>query len=221
MPFKHVHVYVSVLKPLQLIYSDVWGLAPVLSTTGPCYYISFLNDATKYLWLFPFKLKYDAYQTFIYFQNVVERQFDTKIKALQSDWGGEFRSLHKYLHSQGINHRITCPYTYQQAGAIERRHRQIVEVGLSLLAHSKLPQIFWENAFLTVVYIINRLLTPLLNNISPYKMVHKHKPDYNFFCAFGCTYWPYLRLTIDIKWIFDQKTAYLLGIVLVIKTTNV
>jgi histone deacetylase 1/2 len=108
MPFKHVHVFV--LKPLELIYSDVWGPTPILSTTGARYYINFLDDATKYLWLFPLKLKSDAYQTFIYFQTDVERQFNTKIKALQSDWGGEFRSLHKYLHSQGINHRITCPY---------------------------------------------------------------------------------------------------------------
>jgi histone deacetylase 1/2 len=88
MPFKHVHVHVhvhvSVFKPLQLIYSDVRGPTPILSTTGPCYYISFLDDTTKYLWLFPLKLKSDAHQPFIYFQNVVERQFDTKIKALQS-----------------------------------------------------------------------------------------------------------------------------------------
>jgi len=120
MPFKHVHV--SVLKPLELIYLDVWGPTPVLFTNGARYYISFLDDATKYLWLFPLKLKSDAYPTFINFQTAVERQFDTKIKTLQSDWGGEFRSLHKYLHTQGINHRITCPYTHQQAGAIERRH---------------------------------------------------------------------------------------------------
>ena len=95
-----------------MLYSDVWGPAPVLSTTGARYYISFLDDATKYLWLFPLKLKSDAYQTFIYFQTVIERQFNTKIKALQSDWGGEFHSLHKYLHSQGINHRITFPDTH-------------------------------------------------------------------------------------------------------------
>jgi histone deacetylase 1/2 len=153
----------------------------------------FLDDATTYLWLFPLKLKSDAYQTFIYFQTTVERQFDIKIKALQLDWGGEFHSLHKYLHSQGINHRITCPYTHQQAAAIERRHRQIIEVGLSLLAHSKLPQIFWKDAFLTAVYIINRLPTPGLHNYSPYEKVHNHKPDYNFLRAFGCAFWPYLR----------------------------
>ena len=80
MPFKHVHV--SVLKPLELIYLDVWGPASVLSTTSARCYISFLDDAIKYLWLFLLKLKSDAYHTFINFLIVVERQFDTKIKAL-------------------------------------------------------------------------------------------------------------------------------------------
>ena len=97
MPFKNVHV--SILKPLELIYLDVWGPTPVLSTSSARYYISFLDDATKFLWFFPLKLKSDACQTFIYFQAVVECQFDTKIKALQSDWGGEYRSLTKHLQN--------------------------------------------------------------------------------------------------------------------------
>ena len=83
MPFKNVHV--SALKPLELIYSNIWGPAPVLSTSGARYYISFLDDATKFLWIFPLKLKSNACQTFIHFQAAVERQFDTKIKALQSN----------------------------------------------------------------------------------------------------------------------------------------
>ena len=110
MPFKNVHV--SILKPLELIYLDVWGPTPVLSTSSARYYISFLDDATKFLWFFPLKLKYDACQTFIYFQVAVEHQFDTKIKALQSDWGGEYRRITKHLQNQGISHRITCPYIH-------------------------------------------------------------------------------------------------------------
>jgi hypothetical protein len=71
---------------------------------------------------------------------------------------------------------------------------------------------------LTAVYIINKLPTPVLHNYSPYEKVHNHKPDYHFLVALvGPIYTP----IIDIKWIFDQKAAYLLGIVLVIKATNV
>jgi hypothetical protein len=82
LPFKLIHVSVS--KPLELIYSDVWGLASLSSTSGAHYYISILNDATKFLWLFPLKLKSDAHQTFILFQTVMECKFNKKIKALQS-----------------------------------------------------------------------------------------------------------------------------------------
>jgi hypothetical protein len=35
MPFKHVHV--SILKHLELIYSNVWGATHVLSTTSARY----------------------------------------------------------------------------------------------------------------------------------------------------------------------------------------
>lgn len=56
---------------------------------------------------------------------------------------------------------------HQQAGVIERCHRQIVEIGLALVAHSNLPKIFWEDAFLTAVFIINRLPIPILNQKSP------------------------------------------------------
>ena len=51
---------------------------------------------------------------------------------------------------------------------------------LALLAHSHLPNIFWEDAFLTAVYIINRLPTPILQHKSPYEMVNNSKPDFNF-----------------------------------------
>jgi len=120
--------------------------------------------------------------------------------------GGEYHSL-----NTGINHRITCPYTHQQAGAIERRHRQIVEVGLALLAHSNLPQMFWEDAFLTAVFIINRLPTPILNHKSPYEMVHHQKPDYNFLRTFGCACWPYLHPYNRHKLDFRSKNCIFIG----------
>lgn len=62
-----------------------------------------------------------------------------------------------------------------------------------MLAHSNLPKLFWEDAFFTTVFIINRLPTPILNQKSPYEMVYHKKPGYNFLHAFGCACWPYLR----------------------------
>jgi len=43
----------SVYKsPLELVYSDVWGLAPVVSTGGHVYYIHFINAYSRYTWIY-------------------------------------------------------------------------------------------------------------------------------------------------------------------------
>ena len=44
---------------------------------------------------------------------LVENQFDSKIKYFNSDWGGEYRPLHKYFQENGIIHRIACPHTHE------------------------------------------------------------------------------------------------------------
>lgn len=65
---------------------------------------------------------------------MIKTQFNGTIKSLQSDWGGKFRNVSTFLQQHGINHRISCPYTQEQNGAVERRNRIIVEKGLTLLA---------------------------------------------------------------------------------------
>jgi transposase InsO family protein len=180
-------------SPLELIFSDVWGPAPVLSKNGFKYYVSFLDNFSRYSWIYPISCKSDVSAVFIKFQNYVERFFGSKIKAVQSDWGGEYRSLHKLLQNQGIVHRLSCPHTHQQNGAIERKHRHIVETGLALLSHAHLPSHFWDDAFITACYLINRMPTSVLHNKSPFEVLFKALPDYSFLRVFGCACWPNLR----------------------------
>jgi histone deacetylase 1/2 len=92
----------------------------------------------------------------------VEGLFDRKILALQSDWGGEYQKLNSFLSRIGISHHVSCPYAHQQNGSAERKHHHIVEVGLYLLAHAFMPLKYWDEAFLTAVYLINRLPSKVL-----------------------------------------------------------
>jgi hypothetical protein len=102
----------------------------------------------------------EAQCIFIHFQAHVERLLDTKIKHVQSDWGGEYQKLHnQYFKNLGIAHHVSCPHTHQQNGSAECKHRHIVETGLALLAHASVPIKFWDKAFLTATYLINRLPT--------------------------------------------------------------
>ncbi|XP_031260691.1 uncharacterized protein LOC116118873 [Pistacia vera] len=80
-------------EPLALIHSDVWGPAPVTSVEGFRYYVQFLDDFSRFTWLFPLRTKAEVKSTFIKFHHLAERQFGTKLKCLQSDQGAVVTSV--------------------------------------------------------------------------------------------------------------------------------
>jgi len=59
--------------PLDLIFSDVWGLAPMFSSDGFCYFIIFIDAYTKHIWYYLLVVKSDVFSTFHYFQTLVKR----------------------------------------------------------------------------------------------------------------------------------------------------
>jgi histone deacetylase 1/2 len=120
-------------SPLELVFSDVWG--PASESFGRFkYYVSFIDDYSKFTWIYLLKKKSDVFQKFYHFQHHVERLFDKKILAVQTDWGGEYQKLNSFFQRVGISNLVSCPHAHQQKGPAERKHRHIVEVGLSLLA---------------------------------------------------------------------------------------
>ena len=183
----------STSKPLELVHSDLWGPSPVTSHLGHKYYVIFVDDFTRYTWLYPLKLKSDVLDIFTNFHQRVERQFNLKLQNFQSDWGGEFQAVNKYLIACGINHRLSCPHTPAQNVTAERKHRHIVETALSLLKQASMPHRFWDEAVSTAAYLINRMPTPLLKYSSPYKLLFNCDPDYRFLRTFGCMCYPYLQ----------------------------
>jgi hypothetical protein len=76
-----------------MIFSDVWGLAPH-SVNGFKYYISFIDDFSKFCWVYLMHDRTEAPRIFHEFQLHVERLLDSKIKCVQSDWGGEYQKMH-------------------------------------------------------------------------------------------------------------------------------
>ena len=136
-----------------------------------------------------------------------------KLNFFQSDGGGEFvNSSFKHLFSQhGIHHRLSCPHHPEQNGLAERKHRHLVEIGLTLLAHASVPHTFWDDAFHTANYLINRLPTKILNGVSPFQKLFSKSPQYDFLKVFGYACFPYLRPYTDTKLKFRSKQCIFLG----------
>ncbi|KAJ9546703.1 hypothetical protein OSB04_019246 [Centaurea solstitialis] len=65
---------------------------------------------------------------------VSSNQFSCKVKVFQTDGGTEFlnHNVKTLLTKHDIFHQISCPYTPQQNGRVERKHRHIVETGLAM-----------------------------------------------------------------------------------------
>ncbi|GAB2267038.1 hypothetical protein Dimus_037931 [Dionaea muscipula] len=54
-------------RPLELIYADVWGPAPLLSVDGMRYYITFVDSFSRFTWIFYCALKSEIFGIFTRF----------------------------------------------------------------------------------------------------------------------------------------------------------
>jgi glycosyltransferase involved in cell wall biosynthesis len=95
---------------------------------------------------------------------------------------------------------------------LRRKHRHIVEVGLSsLLSRASMPLKFWDEAFIAATYLINRIPTKLLNYSTPLETLFHEKPDYSALRIFGCACWPNLRPYNTRKLEFRSKRCAFVG----------
>ncbi|XP_016195998.1 uncharacterized protein LOC107637061 [Arachis ipaensis] len=200
-------------KPLELVFSDIWGPAPVYSRLGHRYYICFIDASTRYTCTYLLESKGQAFDAFVKFKALIENKTGLKIKSIQTDNAKEYVSnaFTAYLASNEIHHRLTCPYSYQQNGTIERKHCHITETVLTLLAQASLPLSFWGDATLSATYLINRLPSPTLSCRSPLELLTGRKPDYLFLKPFGCTCYPLLKHYNPHKFDFKSHQCIFIG----------
>ena len=174
---------------------------------GSKYYVLFVDDFSRYSWIFPMQFKHEVFDTFVKFKLHVENLFSSTIKAFQADEGGEYTNLafQNFLTNHGISFRSLCPNHPKQNGLVEQKHWHIVETSLTLLAHAHMPNTYWVDAFNIVVYLINTLPTCVLNYLSPYGKLFQKSPTYDSLRVFGCACFPYLQSYNTNKQQFRSK----------------
>ena len=153
----------------------------------------FVDHFTRYTWLYPLKQKSHVHEVFVKFKALVGNQFQSKLRTLYTDNGGEYIALAKFLSSHGISHFTTPPHTPEHNGIAERRHRHIVETGLALLSHASMPKSYWTYALSTAVYLINRMPTPVLSLKTPHECLFGTSPNFQKLKVFGCLCFPWLK----------------------------
>ncbi|CAL2257637.1 unnamed protein product [Prunus armeniaca] len=137
--------------PLELVHADICGPTRTPSFNGKKYFLLFVDDYSRMMWVYFLGQKSKAFSFFKQFKAYGEKQSGYNLKTLRTDRGGEFTSneFSEFCKRNGIKRELTASYTPQQNGVAERRNRTIVEMARSMLKAKGLPNVFWAEAIHT------------------------------------------------------------------------
>ena len=190
---------------LGIVHSDVCGRIETKSLGGAEYFVTFIDDKSRFVWVYVLKHKGEVFEKFIEWKNMMEKSSGQKIKVLRTDNGGEYTSkvFENFLKKEGIRHEYTVPKTPEQNGVAERFNRTLVETVRAMLSDSNLPKRFWAEALSTATYIRNRSPTNAVQGKTPYEVLKGYKPNVKHLRVFGCS--AYAHIPKDERRKMDSK----------------
>lgn len=109
------------------------GSSPIMFTHYYRFYVIFIDDYSRFTWLFALGRKFDFFDCYyVKFQKLVENQFNSRIKFFQNDGRGEFNSLafKNNLSRHGIVHPMSCSSIQEQNRMAEKKHWHVVQMEL-------------------------------------------------------------------------------------------
>ncbi|GJZ16905.1 zinc finger, CCHC-type containing protein [Tanacetum coccineum] len=122
---------------LELIHSDLCDFHATPSLGNKKYLITFINDASRFCYVYLLHAKDEALDKFRIYKTEVELQQNNLIKTLRTDKGGEYYDP-VFFQSVGIIHETTAPYTPQQNGVAKRKNKALKEM-INSIAVVRLP----------------------------------------------------------------------------------
>ncbi|KAH9668657.1 Integrase catalytic domain-containing protein [Citrus sinensis] len=155
---------------LEIVHTDICGPFSKVCLNGQRYFISFIDDYSRYMYLYLLYDKGEALDAFKVYKAEVEKQLGKPIKIVRSDRGGEYYGRYtgsrqkpgpfaRFLEENGIVTQYTIPSSPYQNGIAERRNRTLMDMVWSMISNSNLPLSLWSEPLKTVVYVLNRVPT--------------------------------------------------------------
>jgi transposase InsO family protein len=171
---------------LDVIVTDVCGKMPKSSIAGKNYFVTFIDEFTRYSYVYFLKEKSEVPEVLIQFIEMIKTKFGKKPKVIRSDRGGEYvnNKVQTYLKQQGIQIQYTVAYSPQQNGISERRNRTLMEAARTMIFAAKFDNCYWAEAVACANYVQNRMITSSTNK-TPYEAWFGEKSFTNDFHEFG------------------------------------
>jgi len=89
---------------LELVHIDVWGKASVPSLGGSLYFVTFIDDSSRKVWVYFLKHKSNVFEVFKKWLAQFENESGQKLKCLKSDNGVVYYDVkfEEFCTSQGV-----------------------------------------------------------------------------------------------------------------------
>ena len=138
-PFQSVGE-IRTTRKLQLVHSDVCGPMPTESIGGSRYFVTFVDDYSRFCRVYFMKRKSEAFDKFKEFERCSTNECGLSIGIFRSDNGGEYisKEFEKFLLDKGIHHELSAPYSPAQNGVAERINRTLMESARTMMAQAGL-----------------------------------------------------------------------------------
>ena len=91
------------LTPFDLIHSNVWGPSHITTQGGSRYFVIFVDDFSRYTWIYLFKIRSELSQIYRDFTKMIDTRFSKPIEVFRSDNAQEYKAheftsiLHQFL----------------------------------------------------------------------------------------------------------------------------
>jgi Integrase core domain len=187
---------------LDLVHADLAGPMLVATPHGKHYFMVILDDFTHVLDLHLLASKDQVLEAWEITQCCWETKASRRVKAFQSDNGGEFlsKAFVDTLNSCGILHHLSVPYMHKQNGTAEQVIRTIEGCLLAMLHQVKLPLTYWGEAALMVAYLHNHLeMRVLPTGVSPYQMLNGVHSNLSHLHVWGCCAFAHMPAELQTK----------------------
>ena len=111
---------------------------------GYKYFITFIDDYSRYGYIYLMRHKSEAFDKFKEFKTEVENHRGKSIKSLRSDRGGEYLlgEFRQFLEDHGITSQLAAPSQPPQNGVAERQNQTLLEIVMSMMSYVSLPVSF-------------------------------------------------------------------------------
>lgn len=118
---------------------------------------------------------------FIHIKNFLtfaKTQYNTSVKIIRTDNKAKFVNsiYHEILTKLDIILQKSCPYTPQPNGVAEIKQRHVLKITRAIKFQVHIPIKFWGHCVQIVVHVINRLISKVIGDISPFEKVNGRKP---------------------------------------------